>query len=99
MFCANTSFIFLEVYNLKPVHTSRNGNLLSGNPRRIIGSNKYRSFCDIFRLPPAAKRRIGNKHLFIITAFSNSGTGCTFSFCSAGQNRIDTNIFYTQFFR
>ena len=54
--------------NLKIIHTTRNGNLHTRNPSRIIGSKKFDSFRNIFRLTSEAKRCVGNKHFFILTA-------------------------------
>jgi hypothetical protein len=58
-------FTFFECMNLETIHTTRNGNLLTGNPCCIIGSKKYGNFRNIFGLTSATKRCIGNKHFFI----------------------------------
>src|SRR5580698_7668708 len=88
-----------NVMNLKTIHTTRNGNLITRNPRCVIGSKKYGSFRNIFGLTSTTKRCIGNKHFFILTASSDARTTGTFCFRSAWQNRIDTNVLCTQFFR
>jgi hypothetical protein len=61
-------------YILETIHTARNGNLLPRDPRGIIGSQKYGCFCNVLGLASATKRRVGNKHFFIVTASSYTRT-------------------------